>query len=68
MLAELIDQQDWSDRPDYRGAVAMHPTALSLVFFGVPSLLGALAEAGLGGSAVMDRPNIILDYDRPTAL
>ena len=47
MLAELIAQQDWSDRPDYRGAVAMHPTALSLVFFGVPSLLGALAETGL---------------------
>ena len=47
VLAELIDQQDWSDRPDYRGAVAMHPTALSLVFFGVPSLLGALAEADL---------------------
>ena len=47
VLAELIDQQDWSARPDYRGAVAMHPTALSLVFFGVPSLLGALAEADL---------------------
>ena len=47
VLAELIEQQDWSDRLDYRGAVAMHPTALSLVFFGVPSLLGALAEADL---------------------
>ena len=47
VLAELIAQQDWSDRPDYRGAVAMHPTALSLVFFGVPPLLGALAEADL---------------------
>ena len=47
VLADLIAQQDWSDRPDYRGAVAMHPTALSLVFFGVPPLLGALAEADL---------------------
>lgn len=47
VLAELSAQQDWSDRPDYRGAVAMHPTALSLVFFGVPPLLGALAEADL---------------------
>ena len=47
VLTDLIAQQDWSDRPDYRGAVAMHPTALSLVFFGVPFLLGALKAAGL---------------------
>ena len=48
VLANLIERQNWSDNPDYRGAVEMHPTALSLIFFGVPFLLGALEEAGLG--------------------
>jgi hypothetical protein len=47
VLAHLIESQDWSDDLDHRGAVAMHPTALSLVFFGVPFLLAALKEAGL---------------------
>ena len=47
VLAHEIAAQDWSDNLDYRGAVGMHPTALSLLFFGVPSLLGALQDAGM---------------------
>ena len=47
VLAYEMGQQDWSDNLDYRGAVAMHPTGLSLLFFGVPFLLGALKEAGM---------------------
>ena len=47
VLAEQIAAQDWSDNLDYRGSVGMHPTALSLLFFGVPFLLGALKEANM---------------------
>ena len=39
--------QDWSDDPKRRGAVSMSPMGLSLVFYGVPYLLEALAEAGI---------------------
>ena len=45
ILQSLIEAQDWSDDPRKRGAVAMNPTAFSLLFFGVPLLLGALKEA-----------------------
>ena len=45
VLADLVAQQDWSENLDYRGSVGMHPTALSLIFFGVPFLLGALQDA-----------------------
>lgn len=47
VLRALRQAQDWSDHPSRRGAVAMNPTALSLVYFGVPSLLAALNDAGL---------------------
>ena len=47
VLASLMQMQDWSDDPKRRGAVAMSPMYVSLVFFGVPYLLGALAEAGV---------------------
>lgn len=49
ILQYLIEAQDWGDDPRKRGAVAMTPTAFSLLFFGVPLLLGALKEAGMGG-------------------
>ena len=39
--------QDWSDDPKRRGSVGMSPMGLSLLFFGVPCLLEALAEAGM---------------------
>ena len=47
VLADLVAQQDWSENLDYRGSVGMHPTALSLIFFGVPFLLGALQDANM---------------------
>ena len=48
ILRTLRYMQDWSENPSRRGAVAMTPTALSLVYFGVPQLLQALEEAGMG--------------------
>ena len=50
VLRRLIDGQDWSDDPRRRGAVAMTPMAISLLFFGVPHLLGQLREAGMDES------------------
>ena len=47
ILRALRQTQDWSDHPSRRGAVAMNPTALSLVYFGVPPLLAALTDAGM---------------------
>jgi hypothetical protein len=47
ILRHLVQIQDWSDDPRRRGAVGMTPTALSLLFYGVPHLLGALAGAGM---------------------
>ena len=47
ILRTLRSMQDWSENPSRRGAVAMTPTALSLVYFGVPPLLQALEEAGM---------------------
>ena len=47
LLARLARSQDWSDDPKKRGAVGLSPMYLSLLFFGVPYLLGALQEAGL---------------------
>jgi hypothetical protein len=48
VLQHLIRSQDWSDHPKRRGAVGMSPMYLSLHFFGVPLLLGALKDAGMG--------------------
>ncbi len=47
VLRHVRAAQDWSEHPSRRGAVAMNPTALSLVYFGVPPLLEALTEAGM---------------------
>ena len=47
VLERLMQMQDWSDDPKKRGSVSMSPMGLSLVFFGVPCLLEALAEAGM---------------------
>jgi hypothetical protein len=47
ILARLLATQDWSDDPKRRGSVGMSPMYISLLFFGVPYLLGALKEAGL---------------------
>jgi len=47
IVRHLRQIQDWSGHPSRHGAVAMTPTALSLVFFGVPPLLAALGEAGM---------------------
>jgi len=47
VLRRLMDGQDWSDDPRRRGAVAMSPMAVSLLFFGVPHLLGELRQAGM---------------------
>ncbi len=47
ILRHLRTMQDWSKNPNRRGAVAMTPTALSLVYFGVPPLLAALAEENM---------------------
>ena len=47
ILRHLRSAQDWSENPNRRGAVAMTPTALSLVYFGVPPLLAALTDAGM---------------------
>jgi hypothetical protein len=47
ILARLLATQDWSDDPRRRGAVGMSPMYVSLLFFGVPHLLGALAEADI---------------------
>lgn len=51
ILQKLIETQDWSDDPKRRGAIGMSPTHLSLLFFGVPCLLGALADAGMDETA-----------------
>ena len=47
VLERLMQMQDRSDDPKRRGSVGMSPMALSLLFFGVPYLLEALAEAGM---------------------
>ncbi len=47
ILARLLATQDWSDDPRRHGSVGMSPMYLSLLFFGVPALLGALAEADI---------------------
>ena len=47
LLARLAASQDWSGDPARRGSVGLSPMYLSLLFFGVPSLLGVLQEAGL---------------------
>ncbi len=47
ILRQLMAAQDWSEHPSRHGAVAMTPTALSLLYFGVPPLLAAMAEAGM---------------------
>ncbi len=47
VLRHLRAAQDWSEHPSRHGAVAMNPTALSLVYFGVPPLLEALTDAGM---------------------
>ena len=48
VLAHLLTMQDSSDDPRRRGSVGMSPMYLSLVFFGVPYLLQALRDAGVG--------------------
>ena len=48
VLQVLIESQDWGDDPKRRGAVEMSPMHISLLFFGVPYLLGALSDADLG--------------------
>ena len=47
LLRRLAESQDWSDDPKKRGAVGLSPMYLSLLFFGVPHLLGALQDAGM---------------------
>ena len=47
LLRHLAESQDWSDDPKRRGAVGMSPMYLSLLFYGVPHLLGALQDAGM---------------------
>ncbi len=47
LLVRLAQAQDWSDDPQKRGAIGQSPMYLSLLFFGVPHLLGQLQEAGL---------------------
>ena len=47
VLGRLIDMQNWSDDPKRRGAVGQSPMYISLLFFGVPYMLGALQEAGM---------------------
>jgi hypothetical protein len=47
ILRDLIQRQNWSDDPRFRGALGMSPTDLSYCFFGVPALLAALADAGM---------------------
>ena len=47
LLARLAESQDWSDDPARRGSMGLSPMYLSLLFFGVPSLLGVLQEEGL---------------------
>ncbi|MCZ6675873.1 MAG: glycoside hydrolase family 127 protein [Candidatus Poribacteria bacterium] len=47
VLQRLIEDQDWSDDLRRRGAVELSPTTVSLLFFGVPYLLGRLQEAGM---------------------
>ena len=47
LLRRLAESQDWSDDPKRRGAVGLSPMYLSLLFFGVPHLLGALQDAGM---------------------
>ena len=47
VLARLMQLQDQSDDPRRRGAVGQSPMGVSLLFFGVPYLLAALAEAGM---------------------
>ncbi len=47
VLRHLISEQDRSDDPRRRGAVGLSPMYLSLLFFGVPCLLGALKDAGM---------------------
>ena len=47
VLETVVQMQDTSDDPMRRGALAMSPMYVSLVFFGVPYLLEALREAEL---------------------
>jgi len=47
ILRRLIESQDRSEDPWKRGAVAMTPTAVSLLFFGVPLFLEELAKVGM---------------------
>ena len=47
LLVRLAGSQDWSEDPRKRGALGLSPMYLSLLFFGVPYLLGVLQEAGL---------------------
>jgi hypothetical protein len=47
VLQHLMESQDRGDDPRRRGAVGQSPMAISLLFFGVPYLLGAMAEAGV---------------------
>ena len=47
LLRRLVEQQNWSDDPRFRGALGMSPTDLSYCLFGVPSLLDALHAAGM---------------------
>ncbi len=51
VLQTVMQMQDWSDDPMRRGALAMSPMYVSLAYFGVPCLLQALREAGLGERA-----------------
>ena len=53
-----MQMQDWSGDPKRRRSVGISPMGLSLLFFGVPCLLEALAEAGMqsrGAEASGDR-------------
>ncbi|MBM3278045.1 MAG: hypothetical protein FJY95_08180 [Candidatus Handelsmanbacteria bacterium] len=47
VLRHLIESQDHSEDTRKRGAVGLSPMYVSLLFFGVPYLLGALQEAGM---------------------
>ena len=47
VLRRLIRDQDQGDDPKQRGAVGLSPMFISLLFWGVPYLLGAMDEAGL---------------------
>ena len=48
VLRSLIEDQDWSDDSKRRGAVELSTMSVSLLFFGVPYLLGMLEKAGMG--------------------